>query len=263
MSDRRTRLRTTFEEVPDLYDRARPGYPDQLFDDLTALSGIPEGGRLVEIGCGTGQATVPLAERGFRIVCVELGERLAAVARRNLAVFPNVEIVNADFEAWEPARADFDAIVSFTAFHWIDPEVRCEKPARLLRAKGALAVVATQHVRRKGADPFWADVQEDYDAIVPSEENRPPPYPEEVGDLSAEIAASGLFENVGASRHLWDVRYTEDAYIAVLDTYSSNRALDPETRQQLYDRIRRRIEARSEPMVTKTYLATLNVARRL
>jgi hypothetical protein len=58
------------------------------------------------------------------------------------------------------------------------------------------------------------------------------------------------------------VRYTADAYIAVLDTYSSNRALDPETRQQLYDRIRRRIGARSGPTVTKTYLATLNVARR-
>lgn len=160
-------------------------------------------------------------------------------------------------------RADFDAIVAFTAFHWIDPELRYEKAGRLLRPTGALAVVGTRHVRREDGDSFWTDVQEDYDAVVPSEDNRPPPFADEVGDLGAEIAASGLFENVGERRHLWDVRYSADAYIAVLDTYSSNRVLDPQTRQQLYDRIRRRIEARSAPTVTKTYLATLNVARRL
>jgi tRNA G46 methylase TrmB len=60
-------LRTTFEQVPELYDRARPDYPPQVFDDLVALAQLPARARLVEIGCGTGQATVPLAERGYAI----------------------------------------------------------------------------------------------------------------------------------------------------------------------------------------------------
>ena len=57
----RQRLRTTFDEPPELYDRARPSYPPQLFDDLIALVQLPTAARLLEIGCGTGIATVPLA----------------------------------------------------------------------------------------------------------------------------------------------------------------------------------------------------------
>src|ERR671938_966571 len=100
MAEEQARLRATFDEVALLYDRARPGYPEALFDDVVALSGIPPGGRILEIGCGTGQATVPLARRGYRILCVELGENLAAAARRKLATFPQVEVRTAAFEDW-------------------------------------------------------------------------------------------------------------------------------------------------------------------
>lgn len=127
----------TGEEVAELYDRARPTYPAQVFDDLAALAQLPDGGRIVEIGCGTGKATLPLAERGFEIVCIELGEQLAAVARRKLADFPAVEIVNAAFETWEPVAAGFDAVVAFTAFHWIDSDMRYSKPAPFPARQGS------------------------------------------------------------------------------------------------------------------------------
>ena len=58
-----------------------------MFDDLVALAELGAGARLLEIGCGTGQNTAPLAERGFEIVAVELGESMAELARRNLAAF--------------------------------------------------------------------------------------------------------------------------------------------------------------------------------
>jgi 16S rRNA A1518/A1519 N6-dimethyltransferase RsmA/KsgA/DIM1 with predicted DNA glycosylase/AP lyase activity len=91
-------LRATFAEDAERYDRARPGYPAELFDDLASLNGLRPGDRILEIGPGTGQATVPLARRGLRIVAVELGASLAAIARRNLAPFPDVEVVDAAFE---------------------------------------------------------------------------------------------------------------------------------------------------------------------
>jgi cyclopropane fatty-acyl-phospholipid synthase-like methyltransferase len=166
----RNRLRTTFDEVADLYDRARPTYPEQAFDDLAELAGLRPGSRVLEIGCGTGQATLPLAQRGFAIVCVELGEQLAAVARRKLARFPAVEIVHACFEAWDGGDASFDAVVACTAFHWIAPDVRYAKSASLLRDGGALAVVATQHVLPADGDRFFAEVQEDYEAVVPDDD---------------------------------------------------------------------------------------------
>src|SRR4029450_9212770 len=96
--DEAARLRVTFDEDAERYDRARPGYPSAVFDDLAELAGIGPGCRVLEIGCGTGQATVPLAERGCQIVAVELGAGLAAVARRNLARFPDVPVITAAVE---------------------------------------------------------------------------------------------------------------------------------------------------------------------
>lgn len=258
----REQLRTTFEEVPELYDRARPTYPDELFDDLATLAGLGEGARVLEIGCGTGQATLPLARRGYSVLCVELGEGLASAARRKLTPFPNVQVVRANFETWEPDRAEFDAIVAFTAFHWVDPELRYEKSARLLREHGSLGLGGTLHVQRPSGDAFWGEVQEDYDAVVPGEDNRPPPLPEEIDDLRAEIEESGHFEYVAARRYLWDHVYSAEEYISLLDTYSGHRSLEEAKRRDLYSRIRSRIEARPHGRVTKTYITMLNVARR-
>lgn len=153
-------------------------------------------------------------------------------------------------------------MVAFTAFHWIDPEVRFEKPAELLQPGGALAVVETQHVLPAGGDAFWVEVQEDYDAVVPSDENAPPPAPDEVSDLRGAFDDSGLFDVVAVRRHEWPVTYSADEYIAVLGTYSPNIALDPDRRRRLFDRIYRRVTGQPGGRVTKHYLATLTVGRR-
>lgn len=257
----RVSLRTTFDDVADLYDRARPAYPDAVFDDLATLTGLPEGGRVLELGSGTGQATLPLAERGYRIIGVELGERLAAIAQRKLIDFPNVQLAIGPFEEWDHGDVRFDAFVAFTSFHWLDPTSRYQRVARMLRDNGSLAIVETSHVRRERGNSFWVEVQQDYDAVVPSDDNRPPPHPDEVGDLSEEIDASGLFHQAAVRRHLFDVMYNADEYVAVLGTYSGHIALDPGVREELLARIRRRVETQPSRTVTKTYLATLNVAQ--
>jgi hypothetical protein len=79
-------LAQTFNSAAELYERARPRYPDQLFADLAATTGL--GGRparVVEIGPGTGQATRGLLGQGWRVHALEPGRELAAVARRVLA----------------------------------------------------------------------------------------------------------------------------------------------------------------------------------
>jgi SAM-dependent methyltransferase len=266
-------LRATFEQVAELYERARPSYPSKVFDDLVLLAQLPVGSRIVEIGCGTGQATVPLAQLGYAITCVELGEQLAAVARRKVAGFRNVEVINSNFETWQAGDSGFDAVVAFSAFHWIAPDLRYRKAAGLLRERGKLAVVSMAHVLARDGDPFFIEVQRDYEAVVPDEPitnagAAGPPQPDAVAALSdeilcGEIEASGQFCNVGARRYLWDVIYTADEYLAVLDTYSSYRALDDDTRARLFTRIHRRILARPEPNVRATYLALLYVAERV
>jgi len=260
-NEKRERLRTTFDDAAELYEAARPVYPVAVLDELVELAAIPKDGRVLEIGPGTGKATVALADRGFELTGVELGAQLAAIARQRLAAFPKAEIVVGDFEEWEPERAEFDAIVAFTAFHWIAPELRYTKTARLLRPGGALALVSSQHVLAGGAgDDFWLEVQEDYEAVVPHPDNAPPPAPEQVGDWREQIEVSGLYADVTIRRHLWTVDYTADEYIAVLGTYSDNLVLPEEQRAELFARIHARLAARGS--VTKTHLSVLTVARR-
>ena len=47
MSENREPLRRTFDSAADLYEAARPSYPNELFDDLVELARLEAGARLV------------------------------------------------------------------------------------------------------------------------------------------------------------------------------------------------------------------------
>jgi SAM-dependent methyltransferase len=261
----RRHLKTTFDQDAGLYDRARPHYPAQLFDDLVALAGLHPESRLLEVGCGTGRATLPLARRGFRVVCVELGENLAAVARRNLAAFSEVEVVVAPFETWEAGGARFDVVFASQAWHWLDPEVSYAKAAELLKPAGALAINDVEHAFPADADRFFFDIQDVYQEIGEEhpDEDWPPPLPEDVPDMREEIEATGLFADFQSRRYVWELMYTAEEYIDLLNTFSGHIAMEPEKREYLYRRVRERINARADPRVRRHWLAILNVARKV
>jgi SAM-dependent methyltransferase len=248
----RERLRQTFGSVAEQYDRARPAYPAAVFDDLAELAQLEPGSRVLEVGPGTGKATAELERRGYVVTGIELSPELAEIARRNA---PAAEIAVGDFETWEPPEANFDAVVAFTAFHWIAPELRYAKPARLLRPGGALAVVHTHHVRND--DPFWFSSQEDYDAVVPHPDNAPPPLPEEVASWVLDEA---LFRDIVRRRYPVETVYSPDEYIALIETYSDNIALPAAQREELFRRLRTRIEAQGT--VRKLVLYELTVGYR-
>ncbi|MDP8922506.1 MAG: class I SAM-dependent methyltransferase [Chloroflexota bacterium] len=255
------RLRVTFDEDAERYDRARPGYPPALFEDLTELSGIGPGCRVLEIGCGTGQATVPLAERGCEIVAVELGPHMAAVARRNLARFPSVQVVTSAFETWPLPAEPFDLVVAATAFHWLDPAVRAIKCADALRPGGALATIATHHVTG-GTEDFFVDVQACYERWDPTT----PPGLRLTAAANIphddELAGSDRFGLAQFRRYEWELTYSTTAYLDVLLTYSGHRALEPEAQKGLLDCIADLIDARYGGHIVKRYLTELRVAYR-
>ena len=261
----RERLRGTFNRVAATYDRVRPDYPPALFDDLIALAGLTPGDDLLEVGCGTGKATVPLARRGFRITAIEPGPDLAGVARRNLAGL-DVEVIGERFEDWRPRPGDQAALVySATAWHWIDPAVRYRRAWSALRPAGQLAFWSALHVFPDGGDPFFRDIQDVYQEIgegLPSGENHWP-RPGELQDQRAEIEAGGLFR-VTAVRHFdWEQVYDAESYIAVLSTFSGHIAMDQWKRDRLYGEIRSRLARRPDHSVRRHWGAALHVARRL
>jgi SAM-dependent methyltransferase len=259
-------LRATFDGAALLYDRVRPGYPEELFDDVVALSGLPPGGRVLEIGCGTGQATVPLARRGYHVLCVEFGENLAAVARRNLATYPRAEVLTADFEDIPLPEEAFDLAVSATAFHWLDPAVAYPKTARALQPEGAVALFWNEHVHSDASGDFFEAAQEVYEReapeIVKPDDHKGLPQPDELPDRTGEIEASGLFRDVIRRDYRWDEPYDAEGYVRVLSTYSGHIALDSASRERLFRGISDLIEREYGGRIVKGYLTTLYLAYR-
>ncbi|MFE3168541.1 class I SAM-dependent methyltransferase [Streptomyces sp. NPDC059224] len=257
------KLRDTFDQDAERYLRARPRYPPSLVAELSRVTAAGPGVRVLEIAPGTGQLTVDLAGSGCAITAVELGPSLAAVARRELAAFPAVDVVTADFERWEPPAEPFDAVVCATAFHWIDPAVRVPRAARALRAGGLLAVVTTHHVAG-GTEAFFADVQECYERWDPATPPglRQTPESEIIPD-TAEFSGSPYFTDVTVHGHSQEITYTTDAYLDVLLTYSNHRALPETARKGLLDGVRDLIDSRYDGVVTKRYRHELITAVRV
>jgi SAM-dependent methyltransferase len=252
-------LRRTFDLRAELYHRARPDYPELLFDDLFELADLRSGARVLEVGCGTGQATRPLARRGSQVVCVELGEHLAAVARRELVQFRDVEVFTAPFESFEPRVAGFDVVLAATSWRWVDPALRYRKAARMLRSGGALAIIdGGHHVFPPGFDPFFKQIQRYYDSIG---ESATWFAPDEVPDLHSEIEASRLFGEVKVRRYVWTVDYSAEQYIDVLNSYSGHIAMTPTRRERIFAGVRELMADRADRPIRKHYLSILHVAK--
>jgi SAM-dependent methyltransferase len=261
MATDRMQLRATFDSAASLYQRARPDYPVELYDELIRLAALRPRDWLLEIGCATG----PLAERGFSVTCVELGEQMAAAARRNLATFPDVEVVHGSFEEWQPPDGEtFDLVFAATAWQWVDPELRYGKAAQVLRGGGHLAIWDAVHVIPDGGDPFFREIQPAYEEIgegVPAGAEWP--RPGELPDSSGEIEASGLFDQVHVRHFDWEVSYDGDSYIDLLDTFSSHIAMADWQRERLYGEIRRYLRRRPDGRLRRHWGAVLNVATKL
>lgn len=258
-------LATTFDSAAELYERARPHYPQQLFADLAASAGLGARTRVLEIGPGTGQATRGLLQRGWSVVALEPGRELAAVARRVIAGRGDVDVIESPFERWDAGgREAFDLVFAATSWHWLDPQVAYRKTAELLRPGGHLAIVATEHVSPPDGDDFFRTVERAYEEVGMSDGKGGPKPPEQIPAPDAgAMETSGFFAQPIVHRYVWSQEYTAEQYLAVLSTYSNHIAASPQQRETLFARIRDLIAARTPGIVRKHYLNTLQIARRL
>jgi SAM-dependent methyltransferase len=250
-----------FDEVAELYDRARPGYPAEVVEELLGLAGIGRGSRVLEVGPGTGQLTVPLARAGCEILAVERGPSLAAIARRRLAPFPRVRVLTTTFEGWTPPPEPFDVVVCAGAFHWLDSSVRVAKSVSVIREGGSLALVHSHHLAG-GTREFFDSSQECYRRwFTDTPEGFRLPSAATIPRDSPELDAASDLEPAVLRRYEWEQEYTSREYLDLLRTYSDHRALGDERRELLLECLRKLIDGRFGGRVFKRHLTELRVAR--
>lgn len=254
--------RLVFGEDAELYDRARPGYSGAVVTSVLeylhagggsgAASGGEEAGghltsvRALEIGAGTGKATVAFASRGVDVLAVEPDPAMATVAARNTAGYPGVRIEQTAFEDWPlGGEHTFDLVFSAQAWHWVRPEVRGPKAAAALRAGGVLAIF-WHRPHWPEDDPVRAALDDCYVEHAPGLRARGPGFPGLGPDLEErehqEISESGLFTDVTVRHHPWTAETTADDYLALLSTQSDHRLLDAATRDRLLGAVRELVQ---------------------
>jgi SAM-dependent methyltransferase len=257
MADRRywDARRQALDPLADAYDRYRPKHPEALYPDLVRLARLPADGRILEIGCGTGQATTLLARLGRPLVGIEPGATLAARTRQNCAGFANVRIEESRFETWVHPPHDFDLVFAAQSFHFLDPADRLGRVARQLKPAGALAVVWSY--RCPGESAAHRAVQAAYARHAPSAT-----LYQLVNDapFEAELSASARFANWARCEYRWHQVYDIDGFIGLLTSHGRYR-IDREINfSGLRDAVRSGL-AETGGTIELEYLTRLYVAR--
>jgi SAM-dependent methyltransferase len=253
--------RLVFGQVAERYERVRPSYPNALVDEVIALAGE---GRALEVGAGTGKATLMFAQRGVAVHAVEPSAEMASIARRRCADFPEVTIVESDFEAWDGDRHAFGLVFSAQAWHWVSPEVKYVRAREALSDGGLLSAFWNR--------PDWNrcalrdELAAAYERAAPDFGADPGPMhpgseiaPDRWEDWDAEIAAAAGLQDAEVRFYEWSAEYTSKRYAELIATTHDHILLADDTRAALLsavsDVIDRNGGTLSLPLVTKLCLA--------
>ncbi|QOS58317.1 class I SAM-dependent DNA methyltransferase [Thermobifida fusca] len=108
--DRAASLAAAFDNIGDNYDEAFPHKEGQIESVQRLASRLPQGARVLDLGCGTGLPTSrQLVDAGFQVVGTDISPTMVELARRNV---PEAEFRVADIMDLSEEQA-YDAVVAF------------------------------------------------------------------------------------------------------------------------------------------------------
>ncbi|HEY9305756.1 MAG TPA: class I SAM-dependent methyltransferase [Mycobacterium sp.] len=202
------------------YDTHRPRYPDQLIDDVLA----PGVCRLLDVGAGTGIASMQFVERGVDVLAVEPDSRMASVAQAK-----GIPVEIATFEQWEPAGRRFDRVVFAASFHWVDPGVALPKIRGILGDGGKLVLMWN---RLRPTQPTRAQFESIYKDYMDIDARRADGEP---GDLDDLLTGAGFTVTHRSSPH--NLHYSTQQWIDIAFTFSNHLTLATDKAAELRARM--------------------------
>ncbi len=251
-------MASSFNQAPTDYDKIRPGYPEGLFLDLIDLTGIPDRGKILEIGCGTGQATAPLINKGYRFTCLDIGEKLLEIARKKFRD-TDAKFELTSFEEWTP-DSKYDVVLSATAWHWINQKIGYRKASEVLFDTGSIALFWNKYPTPYTG--FFEHVQKIYDRIKPLKRTQVQSTSEWIKEQRDSLLDSGYFSDLNIREYHWSIRFSSEEYITLLNTFSDHRALQVEKRRELFTGISQLIDSDYGGYVIRPYVSVLFTAQK-
>jgi SAM-dependent methyltransferase len=254
--------RLQFNQVAKDYENVRPPYPPDVFERIVEYSGLTEHFNVLEIGCGTGQATLPMARLGVRLLAIEPGDHLLNLAQAKLIAYPKVSFRNCFFESADLVPNSFDLAISATAFHWIPPEIAYARTAEVLKPGGTLALFwnmmptfeerIESHLRTifDGYAPGLGDSSFGKDSGIASDEG------------IEELRASGLFTMIEREWYEWSIRLSGVDFAKLLFTFGNFQALPTEIGPQLFNSIQVWVKRDLDDIIECRYETVLHLGKR-
>jgi trans-aconitate methyltransferase len=227
------------------YDRFRPRYPASTFDDIMELANLSAGSEAIEVGAGTGIGTEPLVERGLTVIAIEPAVEMAAVAEAKLS--GRAEIFMGRLEDYAPQRS-VKLVVSFNAWHWVEPAVGVERVARLIEPNGHLALIWTEVVSW-GPEAFEKRLAEVSGSLWAKRLDH-------VDASMQPIRGDARFDEIQVRHHQFSHKLDAATFVAVTKTYGGQRT------DEQYAAIEKIINDEFGGAVVKVEDAALYIARR-
>jgi SAM-dependent methyltransferase len=244
----------SFGSVASVYERFRPGYPDELVDEVLAYASRPVRTAL-EIGAGTGKATRVFAGRGIAVTATDPDQAMLRELRKHVP--EAVATVQAAFEDL-PLTPVYDLVFAAASLHWTEPDHRWSRVAAMLKRDGIFASFGGQmHL----ADPdveraVWAARSQFLaDDEVPPPDGTPAGSPMQWP--GTELAQSDQFTDVRQSSIERRATISAREYVGHLSTISAYLELPDPVREHVLGRILEVLPER----VTLVADITLHLAR--
>jgi ubiquinone/menaquinone biosynthesis C-methylase UbiE len=225
-------LSLSFDQDAALYERCRPNYPAELFADIFSYADLTAPAEILEVGCGSGQASLPFLAAGQLLTAVEPGKNLAALAREKFQSWPNFSLVNSSFENFSAPAASYDLLFAATSFHWIPEHIGYAKAKRLLKPNGCIALFWNRPFVAMPDDPLHQKIQAAYQKFRPGQAPLQQIEKEKYVQRKKMLGAHG-FHDLRCKLYQRQRVLSADKYIALLNTYSDHRSMDNTSKNAL------------------------------
>jgi protein-L-isoaspartate O-methyltransferase len=253
-----------YSPVVEAYDRGRPHYPQELIARSVEVARLTSDSKILEVGCGSGIATVEYAKLGYTIDAVEPNPEFCRIAERNFAEFPKVNLYQQSFEEWQVRPAEYQIVLAANAWHWIASDIKYVKASQTLRDGGALVLLWNLSLEPtiEVYQAFSKVYQQYAPTIAPEYEGREKQM-EILRGLGRLVRDSGLFEPPTTETLPCERVYDADRYLDFLSSGSQYISLDPQVRELLFSGLRTTIEQQFGGKIRLFNLAAFQIAQKL
>ena len=234
-------LEGTFDTVVSKYEKMRPGYAPELYQTIFDYAPIGEDSRVVEVGSGSGQATLPVLQKGCELVSVEYGENFSKALREKFKDYPKFSVITGKFEDVDLEDDAYDLVFSATAFHWVPEEIGYPKVYSALKPGGAFARFANRPRNSQNAPELALEIdalyEENYNKAYDIKSGTKKWFTEEKAKEISQIPAKYGFTDITYKLFYRERVFTADEYIQLLGTYSDHIAIEETIRNEFFSRI--------------------------